>query len=96
MLPEIEVELIIISVMEVIALKLEILPEGQELVKEVITLASKNTISTEEVTSADLATAIGDALMYYKILLDHKDKGGQIILKHDDNEIILPVVATDN
>ena len=78
------------------SLKLEILPEGQELVKEVIALASNNTINTDDVTSSDLATTIGDALMYYKILLEHKSKGGQIILKDDNKEVILPVVATDN
>jgi hypothetical protein len=77
-------------------LKLEILPEGQELIREVITLACGKTPEDTDFTGNDLATVVGDALMYYKILLEHKNKGGDVILKYDEQQVKLPVVASVN
>lgn len=75
-------------------LKLEILPEGQELIKEVIELASRKLDEERELSSTDLAIVVGDALMYYKILLEHKAKGGEVVLKLDKQEFKLPVIAS--
>lgn len=75
-------------------LRLEILPEGQELVKEVIDLASSQFGNEKELSNSDLAVVVGDALMYYKILLEHKSKGGDVILKLDNQETKLPVIAS--
>lgn len=71
-------------------LKLEIMPEGQELIKDVIHLTSNKS----ELSGNDLAVIVGDALMYYKILLEHKSKGGEVLLKLNDQETKLPVIAT--
>ncbi|MEW5819617.1 MAG: hypothetical protein AB1782_05450 [Cyanobacteriota bacterium] len=78
------------------SLKMEILPEGQELVREIMQLATKEDTINEEINSTDLAVVVSDALMYYKILLEHKTKGGDIILKLDNQEVKLPVIASIN
>ena len=76
------------------SLKLEIMPEGQELVREVIELASRRSVDETNITGEDLKTVIGDALMYYKILLEHKSKGGEVVLKLEDQHVNLPVVSS--
>ena len=77
-------------------LKLEILPEGQELVKDILQLSSKDEEGNVDPSNNDLAIIVGDALMYYKILLEHKLKGGQVILKMEDQEVKLPVISSVN
>lgn len=71
-------------------LKLEIMPEGQELIMDVINLTSDKS----DLSGNELAVIVGDALMYYKILLEHKSKGGEVFLKLDGQETKLPVIAT--
>lgn len=75
-------------------LKLEIMPEGQELIKDVINLTTNTLDETRELSGNDLAVVVGDALMYYKILLEHKSKGGEVILKLNNQQVNLPVIAT--
>lgn len=73
-------------------LKLVIHPEGQEIIREITALTSNK----QEITDTDLAVIVGDALMYYKILLENKAKGGETLLKRDNEEVKLPVISSFN
>lgn len=79
------------ATLEARSLKMEIMPEGQQLVQEIMNLTAQ---SGKDIDNSDLAIIVSDALMYYKILLDHKAKGGDVVLKLDDQEVKLPVIAS--
>lgn len=79
------------ATLEAKSLKMEIMPEGQELVKDIMNLTS---LKGKEANNDDLAIIASDALMYYKILLEHKAKGGDVVLKLEDQEVKLPVIAS--